>query len=67
MTRTFVRYGQMQSDLVVPEYVDPVVRAYFATRMTDDDVDCATFENFKPAVPVRFSGIVFATAGYSTV
>lgn len=65
MTRTFDRFDQLQDDLAVLENSGPFMRAYHATRLTDDDVAQAALGSFEPAVPVNFSGIVFAGSGFS--
>lgn len=65
MVRTFDRYNQLQDDLAVLEYSGPFMRAYHATRLTDDDVAQAALASFEPAVPVNFAGVVFASSGFA--
>ena len=66
MTRTFVRYDRLRSDLAVLEQAGPFMRAYYAARMTDGDVARAALDTFEPAVPLGMAGLTFAGFGFLT-
>jgi len=66
MTRTFVRYDRLRSDLAVLEQAGPFMRAYHAARMTDGDVARAALDTFEPAVPLGMAGMTFAGVGFLT-
>jgi len=64
MTRTFVRYDRLRSDLAILEQAGPFMRAYHAARMTDGDVARAALDTFEPAVPLGMAGLTFAGVGF---
>ncbi len=64
MTRTFARYENLRSDLAEIKDAGPFMRAYHLPRLTDRQIAQAAWEDFQPAVPLNFAGIVFAGVGF---
>lgn len=61
---TITRYERMSAALEVLQSSGPFTRAYNAVQFNDLDVAQAAMEDFKPAVPVTFEGIVFSGVGF---
>ncbi|WP_299598644.1 DUF2937 family protein [uncultured Tateyamaria sp.] len=66
MTRTFARYDQLRSDLVVLNGAGPLLRTYHVARSTDTEVATAALSSFEPAVPLTAAGGIFAATGLLT-
>lgn len=61
---TIQRYEKMSAALDVLQSSGPFTRAYNAVQFNDFDVAQAAMDDFKPAVPVSFEGVVFTGAGF---
>jgi hypothetical protein len=64
MTETFTRYEGLKADLATLKGEGPFMRAYHLPRLTDPKIASAAWDDYKPAVPLNFAGIVFAAAGF---
>ncbi|MEP1768637.1 MAG: DUF2937 family protein [Sulfitobacter sp.] len=64
MTRSIARYERLSDDLAVLQGQGPFMRAYNAARFTDGDIAQAAWGAYQPAVPVNFSGLIFAGVGF---
>ncbi|MCH2164825.1 MAG: DUF2937 family protein [Marinovum sp.] len=64
ITRTIARSEKLSADLNTLQGAGPFTRAYYAARFTDNDLASAALENYKPAMPITFDGIVFAITGF---
>ena len=64
MTQTFGRYAALQSDLIELRGTGPFMRAYHLPRLTDPQIAKAAWEEYQPAVPLNFAGIVFGCVGF---
>lgn len=63
MTGVFARYDRLQAALDQLQGAGPFSRAYYAAQLNDADLAKATWEDYKPSVPLTFEGIVFSGAG----
>jgi hypothetical protein len=61
---TIVRYEKMSAALDVLQSSGPFTRAYNAIQFNDLDVAQAAMDDFKPAVPASFEGVVFSGVGF---
>ena len=64
MVRTIDRHARLSSDLADMQNLGPFSRARYATRFTDTELAGRVWENYKPAMPVTFEGIIFAVIGF---
>lgn len=64
MVRTIDRHARLSSDLADMQNLGPFSRARYATRFTDPELAGRVWENYKPAMPVTFEGIIFAVIGF---
>ena len=64
MVRTIDRHARLSSDLTYMQNLGPFSRAGYATCFTDPELAGRVWENFKPAMPVRFGGIIFSVIGF---
>ncbi|MEM6339550.1 MAG: DUF2937 family protein [Pseudomonadota bacterium] len=63
MISTFARYERLRADLDALQQAGPFIRASLAPRFRDNEVARATFDAFRPALPLTFEGISFALLG----
>tara|TARA_R110002094_G_scaffold70714_5_gene79357 strand:+ start:7866 stop:8372 length:507 start_codon:yes stop_codon:yes gene_type:complete len=64
MTETFGRYQALQSDLAELKGAGPFMRAYNLPLLTDAQIARAAWEEYQPAVPLNFAGIIFGGVGF---
>ncbi len=64
MVRTIDRHARLSSDLADMQNLGPFSLARYATRFTDPELAGRVWENYKPAMPVTFEGIIFAVIGF---
>jgi len=64
MARSFDRHARLRADLEALQSAGPFMRAYRGGRLTDPEIASAALAAYKPAVPVTFDGLVFATTGF---
>ncbi|MGJ8616100.1 MAG: DUF2937 family protein [Sulfitobacter sp.] len=64
MTQTFGRYETLKKDLNEIKGAGPFMRAYHLPRLTDPQIAAAAWDEYQPAVPINFAGIVFAGVGF---
>jgi len=64
MTQTFGRYAALQADLTELKGTGPFMRAYHLPRLTDPQIAAAAWDEYQPAVPINFAGMVFAGVGF---
>lgn len=64
MVKTIERHARLSSDLEQMQGLGPFSRARYAARFTDGELAGRVWENYKPALPVTFEGIVFAAIGF---
>jgi hypothetical protein len=63
---TVQRYERMKDALEVLQTAGPFTRAYNAVQFNDLDIAQAAMDDFKPAVPLNFEGVVFTGIGFLT-
>lgn len=64
MTTTIKRQAQMAHALEQLRGAGPFTRAYRVSAFTDRELARGTLEDFKPAVPLTFEGLIFGAAGF---
>lgn len=64
MTRTIARQERLSADLDALRNASVLERALQPQRFTDTEIAAAAWEDFKPAVPVTSTGLVFALIGF---
>jgi len=64
MAATIARQERLSTALDNLRGADPFSRAIHANAFTDGEVARGTLDDFKPAMPLTFEGIVFAVAGF---
>lgn len=62
--RTVARHARLSEDLAVLRQAGPFTRAYEAGRLGDREIARATWEDFRPALPLTFEGGLFGGAGF---
>ena len=65
MTQTFTRYEKLRGDFAEIKGAGPFMRAYHLPRLTDPQIVGAAWDEYQPAVPLNFAGIVFAGVGFA--
>ena len=63
MARTIDRHARLLSDVQTLRRTGPFMRAYHVARL-DGEIARATWQDFKPALPLTFAGAVFAGVGF---
>ncbi len=64
MQATFDRHAALSAALDLLEGQGPFMRAYYLPQIRDAQIARATWQDYAPAVPLNFAGIVFAGFGF---
>jgi len=64
MRATFARHARLAGDLDALRAATPMDRLAMPWRVTDTEIAAATWEDFRPAMPVTAAGAVSAGAGF---
>lgn len=64
MVTTIDRHSRLSADLERMQGLGPFSRARYAARFTDAELAGRVWDNYKPAMPVTFEGVVFAGVGF---
>jgi len=64
MTQTFGRYVALKGDLAELKGAGPFMRAYHLPRLTDPQIAAAAWDDYQPALPLNFAGIIFGGVGF---
>ncbi|WP_460274963.1 DUF2937 family protein [Celeribacter sp. ULVN23_4] len=64
MRATIDRYGRLSDDLVALRQASPLERLAMPQRVADTKLARATFDDFRPALPLTLEGGISAAAGY---
>ena len=64
MTRSFARLDRLEGDLVALKGATALQRVTMAGRFRDAMIAERAWQDFKPAVPLTFDGLVFAGGGF---
>lgn len=64
MTTTIKRQAQMAQALKQLRGAGPFTRVYRVSAFTDTELARGTLEDFRPALPLTFEGVVFGSAGF---
>ena len=64
MAETFARYDALDTALTRLQGQGPFMRAYHLSQMSDPQIARAAWQEFQPAVPLNFAGVIFASVGF---
>lgn len=64
MANTMARHTRLTGDLAALRDAGPFTRIYNAGRFRDGEIAAAALNDFKPALPFTFEGLVFSGAGF---
>lgn len=65
MQHTIARYERLTQDLAALRGAGPFTRAANLPNMTDKEIAARAWQDFKPAVPLTFEGIIFSIVGFT--
>ncbi|ATG49529.1 DUF2937 family protein [Celeribacter ethanolicus] len=65
MRETIDRHGRLSDDLTVLRAATPLERLTMPQRVADTKLARATFDDFRPALPLTLEGGISALAGYA--
>ncbi|MGI3170463.1 DUF2937 family protein [Pseudooceanicola sp. C21-150M6] len=63
MTATFTRLEALQADLAALRGAGPFLRAYEMRHLIDPQIAARAAQDFSPALPLTFEGLIFAALG----
>jgi hypothetical protein len=66
MSRSFTRLDRLETDFAALKDADAFSRVAQVTRLGDTMIAQRAWQDFKPAVPLSFEGLVFAAGGFAT-
>lgn len=64
MEHTITRYERLKTAHAHLQNAGPFTRAYKASHVNDPEIVKAAWDDFKPAVPLNFEGLIFAGVGF---
>jgi hypothetical protein len=64
MRATIERHRRLEDDLVVLSAATPIARVSMPHRLRDQDLVRATYDSFRPALPLTLEGALSASAGF---
>lgn len=66
VSTTITRHRRLSDDLDRLKGAGPFTRVYNARSLADPEIARAAWEDFKPALPITFEGVIFASFGFVT-
>lgn len=63
MTNTIARFDRLAESYRLIKDAGPFMRAYSVAHLNDGEIARATYDDFRPALPLTFEGLFFAIAG----
>ncbi len=64
MATIFERHAQLSNDMTALQGAGPFSRVRLIGNMADKDLRGQVWEEFKPALPLTFEGLIFALTGF---